>query len=362
MKIFKDVLAVCLSMLLIIMAGCRASGVTETNAESTGKTVSSDDYMPQSRESSEALTNAAQPKFFLTVDASSGQGIYAISDDFHVLKSQDGKSWVNLLDISNYSAKSGKPALAALKSGFVFIAYYTSAGIETQKSVDAGSSWSKSSIKIPTDDPESGYGGSLALSFVNQADGYLLTSGLPAAGSMRKALYKTLNGGESWESAGNSLNSEKATADLTKIGGYTTGMAFFHSGTGFITCSYHGQNEISLYKTTNQGTTWSSIGIALPKSVILLKYSKDYYIDAYPPAIYGNDRIHAKLSLNICSNGAKIPYVYSSNDGGVTWMVNGKSNLFIKSYSFTDDKNGFGLDEYGTLYSTDNGGLTWIKT
>jgi photosystem II stability/assembly factor-like uncharacterized protein len=257
---------------------------------------------------------------------------------------------------------SGTPALFVLNDKTVYVAYYTAAGVEIEKTMDAGENWSKSEIQMHNG-IQSAYGGSLELSFVNSSDGYLLTSSDPAAGMMGKALYSTTDGGSDWVFAGRSYVPAPGNAGMAGIAGYTTGMAFSNIYTGFITCTYHGQNEISVYKTADRGKSWAAVSLPQPAKYAALGYNAadGYYVDAYPPVFFGEGNKNAKMELFFCHdiNKDKDAYIYSSDDGGVTWHIDGTSSLLMQRYSFVDNNNGFGLDDNGRLYTTDDGGITW---
>lgn len=348
---------------MVTTIGCSSQmSKNNTSTVNTTAAISASDISASSKQTSSSKSpNKVKLESFAAIDMVTIDTGYAITKEFHVLKTSDGgSSWTDILTI-NSSNDSSKPALFALNDKMVYVASYTASGIEVGQSTDAGKNWSKFSIKMQIDDFNSGYGGSLTLSFINESDGFLLTSGLPAAGLMGKALYKTSDGGKDWAYVGESQNSEQGAGDLTGINGYTTGMAFFHSGTGYITCTYHGQKEISVYKTADMGKSWSAVAVSLPKQYASLAYDKGYYVDAYPPAVYGKGGQSAKMELYFCHDEERYSYIYSSDNAGTTWRIDGISNLLMKKYCFVDDKNGLGLDETGTLYSTNNGGIFWSK-
>jgi len=301
----------------------------------------------------------AKSESFIEIDMLTIHNGFALTKDFHVIKtSNGGGNWKDLLTLGSLSGYSSEPTLFVLNDKTVYTASYTATGIEIEKSNDSGESWSKSEIKMQND-VQSGYGGSLSLSFLNQSNGFLLTSGSPTAGMMSKALYRTSDGGESWTYWGRSDHPAQEDGDMTGINGYTTGMAFSDAGIGMITCTYHGQSEISIYESTDNGKRWSVPSVPLPSKYASLAYGNAYYIDAYPPAFFGNNNKDAKIELYFCHDEERYAYIYSSNDGGATWRIDGISNVMLKKYCFVDDKNGFGLDENGALLITNDGGITW---
>lgn len=343
----KKVICLMLSFFLISTAGCTA----QNSASSAGTKAQPGTASSAQVANFESSNKTEQTNSFSKIDMVTVDSGYAITKDFRVLKTTDGgKNWTRLLTIDDSSGFSDGPALFVRDDKTVFVAFDTVSGIEVQKSMDSGKSWSESMIKMQTDDPNTDYGGGLAMSFVNPSDGFLLTSSLPAAGQMGKALYKTLDGGKSWTLAGESL---------ANINGYTTGMTFSDASTSYITCTYHGQKEISVYRTKDGGKSWATASLPLPEKYTSLSYGNGYYVDAYSPAFEGKDRKSAKIQLYFCHNEEHSAYLYSSDDAGATWNIVGVSNLLMADYCFVDANNGFGIDENGILYVTDNGGITW---
>ena len=295
------------------------------------------------------------PEPFAEIAMATADSGYAIDRNFHVLKTLDGgANWLDLLTVNSALDYSDHPALFVLDDKTVFAAFYTADGIEVGKSSDSGASWSRSAIKKQGDDLHSGYGGSLVLSFINPSDGFLLASSPPALGQMGKAFYKTTDGGSEW-----SLVANLDHGNIMEMNGYTTGMAFFNTEVGYITCTYHGQKEISVYKTVDGGKSWSVAPLPLPAKYTSLNDANQYYVDAYSPAFFGEGNEHAKMELYFCHDDERCAYIYSSDNGGNTWRVDGVSSTLMTKYCFADAENGFGLDENGVLYATKDGGATW---
>lgn len=372
----KKILCLLSAVLIIATASC-STKTPKANASTSSETVTLSSAIattsipvqtPKSSSGTDGVavkTSLTQSKSFSNIDMVTINYGYAITKDFHLAKtSNSGRNWVNILTINNISDDSEEPALFVLDDKTIYIASYMTTGIEVEKSIDAGISWSKIAIKMQVADANSGYGGSLMLSFINKSDGFLLTSSGPACGQMSKALYKTTNGGNnwylisSWDLNGDYLISAKGGKNTVGINGYTTGMTFFNANIGFITCTYHGQTETSVYKTTDGGKSWFVTSFPLPEKFVSLKYN-NYYIDAYPPVLIGQDNKNAKMELYFCHEGECHVYIYSSNNGGDTWCIDEISNILMRNYCFVDDKNGFGLDDYGKLYATKNDGITW---
>ncbi len=344
----QKVLASCLSLLLLAAAGCAAAHATP-NAQA-GNTLSN----RHEEQSVSVKTKTAEPfaDFGMT-----GTGIeYAITKDFRVVKTEDGwNHTVDLLSLEPFADYVGNPALDVFQDKAIHVAAFLKTGIDVEQSVDAGKSWAKSVIPVKEDD--SGYGGSLSLSFVSPSEGFLLSCGPPAGGMMGKVLYRTSDGGKSW---GKVDGERDSAAKLSKIDGYPTGITFFDSEAGIITCTYHGGTRIPVYRSTDSGKSWKAVPVSLPAR-FSSSAGREYYADAYPPAAYGPSRKNARLELVFCSDNERIPYVYRSGDRGASWKIDGQSDRALVKYTFADEKNGAGLDESGICYTTHDGGLTWLQ-
>jgi photosystem II stability/assembly factor-like uncharacterized protein len=352
----KKILCFLSVFFIILSAGC-SNPASEGNAGAQSSAAASGPGKTASFQQSSGPKDSnqkKQPASFVKIDMVTIHTGYAITKDFHVLKTSDGGvSWTDVLTENSLFSYSDEPALFALGDSTVSAAFYTASGIEVEKSADGGKNWTKSEIKMQTDDFNSGYGGSLYLNMVNPSDGFLLASTPPAAGLMAKALYRTSDAGCNWSLV------DGITAEIS---GYTTGMAFSGANTGYITCTYHGQKEIAVYQTADGGKSWSDAAassLPLPQKFVSLAYGKDYYVDAYPPAFFGENNKNSKMELYFCREDERQACLYRSDDGGTAWHLDGISNQLMKKYCFVDDKNGFGLDESGTLYASKDGGITW---
>lgn len=350
--------------LIMIIAGCSAQ-IPKGNTGTVNTSAAESACDPATALSEPApvtsvLSHIGQPGPLYKIDMVTMESGYAITKDFHILNTSDGgKSWTDLLTLGKPFDYSGEPALFALDDKTVYVASYTASGIEVAKSMDDGKTWSKSAINKQGDDFNSGYGGRLLLSFVNSSDGFLLASTPPALGQMGKALYRTSDGGNSWSFMDEGLNQGHGDGVRAGILGYTSGMAFTNTNTGFITCTYHGQSEISIYKTADSGKNWSFASFPLPAEYAPFAYSDDYYVDAYPVVFFDEDNKGAKMELYFCREEERNAYIYSSDDSGSAWHVDGISNLLMTKYCFVDDKSGFGIDDNGALFVTKDGGITW---
>jgi photosystem II stability/assembly factor-like uncharacterized protein len=140
------------------------------------------------------------------------------------------------------------------------------------------------------------------------------------------ALYKTTNGGESFQ-------------QLNGPGGYS--MTFTDSLTGYIGASY-----TKLYKTTNAGSDWYQTTIT--GIIDTVGWINKFFF------------INSETGWAVTSRGG----IMKTTDGGENWFAqfNGGSYLGFKSIYFIDPIYGWTVwPGYGGIYSTTDGGTNWVE-
>lgn len=210
--------------------------------------------------------------------------------------------------------------------------YFSSDSMIVESTTTSGNLWLQTQIPYG----EYGGNGQAFLSFPDHNNGYLLYCSDPAAGQMTKILFKTKNGGAAFE----------AVADLSdKISGYPTGISFSSTSRGYITVTYHGQEE-SLFQSGDGGVTWERVSLPPYDEETAVNY-----IDTYPPLFWGDDRQKGKLLLKCVSDDTYCYVLYQTLDGGITWNPDGTFyGDNISSYSFFNETDGFFVDQTGKAF------------
>ena len=101
--------------------------------------------------------------------------------------------------------------------------------------------------------PEPNIFGSLAFFFISPKQGWLLIGSQPGAGSQGKTIYKTLDGGESWNKIASASIPPKKSDGLP-IGGYVSDIFFLNDNQGWFT-----ESRGQIYDTTDGGNTWEMV-------------------------------------------------------------------------------------------------------
>ncbi len=277
--------------------------------------------------------------------------------------------------------------------------YITSSAGDILQTKDGGATWARISTVV-TD----GYTGRIY--FLNDKTGYLL------AGYNSAGLYKTIDGGQSWQQE--SVNGGEAfmglayntTGDKFCLVGHGEGLGttsqqgsciilkngagtwtsrsdygndrynsgnLFANGTGYV---FGGRN----LKTIDNGITWNDLNIAddyynpITKSCFLNADTGFYanYYNVFKTTDAGNTwiRIHSdstsivqclyfyNTKLGFYANGQNL---YRTMDGGNTWkdVLNVPSSFGVSSISFSDQQTGYAVGNLSMLYKTIDGGNTW---
>ncbi|MCX6063367.1 MAG: hypothetical protein NTV26_04140 [Caldiserica bacterium] len=298
------------------------------------------------------------------IDSKAG---WALTRNAQIFRTGDGgASWT---DVSIFQAPmSGQtaPVIGAcfLDKQTAFVA--TNSGTDNQPSivvyrtVDSGSTWDSTNI-VTKLDWEKGDVGGVDVSFADASNGYLMIMGTPGAGQMGKSLYRTVDGGKSFSFVGDITGMTDEAGTMRGIAGYPTGMTFSTPETGFVTCSYSAYTFVLMFRTTDGGVTWKLWSLPVPAAYQNLKPAEDFYADAYPPVFFGGQKKDGVIMLDYVQDGKHVMQSYRTAVGGDTWTMGPASNNpDVRTYSFIDATTGWGLDESGTLFTTTDGGATWV--
>ena len=292
---------------------------------------------------------------------------WALTKDDQIFRTGDGgATWA---DVSIFQAPLPVQVPSTIGTCFfdeqtAFVA--TNAGTDNHPQIvvyrtsDKGSTWDRTTITTTLDWEKDDIGG-LKISFADVSNGYLMITGTPGAGQMAKSLYRTTDGGKTFSFIRDITGITDAAGTMNGVAGYPTGMTFSTPETGFVTCSYSAYTFVLMFKTTDGGTTWKLWSLPVPAAYENLSPANNYYADAYPPVFFGEQKKTGVVMLDFVQDGKHVMQSYRTTDGGGTWTVGPVSNNpDVTTYSFSDATTGWGLDGSGKIFTTMDGGATWV--
>ena len=149
------------------------------------------------------------------------------------------------------------------------------------------------------------------MQFLNDNDGWVMANRGAAAGSTAVDIYKTTDGGSSWDKVQSAGPQTKITPGTLPFGGDKSGMDFRDLKSGWIGGTQPISGHSYLYRTTDGGKTWESQDLAIPAA-----YSSSSVLDFAPKFFNSKDGI---LPVNLETQTQDIDF-YVTQDGGKTWQ------------------------------------------
>ena len=225
---------------------------------------------------------------------------------------------------------------------------------ETWITQDGGSVWSQ--------------GGSLGMQGFNVAVGGTLDfldaehgwfSQIEAAGGVAgTALFRTVDGGESWTEMASSAEGAPGSAGVIPDGCDDLTAAFVSVSTGFMTGTCL-TGAPPLYVTRDGGLTWSVAPLSgLPAGIAAGT--------SFPPQFTSGQS--GTLLTESQTDNATTTSLFATTDGGLAWGLRWTSAGSPVATDFLDADHGWLVtDEYGNfgtaaeLYSTQDGGSAWTR-
>ncbi|MCX6097057.1 MAG: hypothetical protein NTZ77_01025 [Caldiserica bacterium] len=308
-----------------------------------------------------------QPGDLSQITMIGGKVGWALTRDDQIFRTEDGgATWTDIFIFQAPLSGQTVPAIGTcfLDKQTAFVA--TNAGTDNQpqivvyRTVSSGSTWDRTNI-VTKLDWEQGDVGGLKISFADSSNGYLMITGTPGAGQMAKSLYRTTDGGKTFSFVRDITGMTDVAGTMNGVAGYPTGMTFSTPETGFVTCSYSAYTFVLMFKTMDSGLTWKLWSLPVPAVYEGLSPANDYYADAYPPVFFGEQKKNGVVMLDFVQDGKHVMQSYHTADDGGTWTMGPAwNNPDVRTYSFIDATTGWGVDESGKLFTTTDGGATWV--
>lgn len=197
---------------------------------------------------------------------------------------------------------------------------YALAGNEFIKTPTGESSWKK--IGAPISGIKCG-----GFDFINKNVGFALIGGSVGTSGTTGMVYKTLDGGVSWERTHTSY--EIAGEDLTCI-------KFLDENVGFVSGGF---NSRAMRKTTDGGKTWT---VVAPFHANKIQF------------------VNELVGFACGERYSSIGKIYKTSDAGNTWQLVFQRDNEITSLHFVNESIGYAVGERGKAFKTLDGGTSWL--
>ncbi len=184
--------------------------------------------------------------------------------------------------------------------------------------------------------------------FLNLTDGYALVDLGAAAGSHYVALYRTVDGGETWAEV---FTHEPGESKSLPESGSKSGITFLDMNTGWVGGTIPMTDHFYLYMTTDGGATWTQgTDISLPGP-----YAGSF-LEVWQP-FFVNNTVGYLPVRSMASDSTMHLLIYRSSDSGQTWSF----QIAVQDGRAVDFHNidGGWIAAGTSLLQTMDGGATW---
>jgi photosystem II stability/assembly factor-like uncharacterized protein len=289
------------------------------------------------------------PASMSMINASTGWAAGSTTD--RILRTTDGGAHWD--DVTPKTAKAGTWATYFLDANNAWLASSLQPGsgspdfsVTIYRTADGGRSWQQAGRAAAKE------GWPASLDFVDTAHGWLFMRLGGAAGSEGVVVYETANGGTTWDKnpeADPSGNPGHLPLRCTKVA-----PVFLNSTTGWIPGACNAGGGPFLYVTHDVGHTWFDAGLSLPAGYIgscmceisSLRFS-DPRTGVFVLDIYGAD-------------GLPHTFLYTTHDAGASWQAGPTLPANCYTVDFINATIGWTLDaKTNTILGTSDGGQHW---
>lgn len=189
------------------------------------------------------------------------------------------------------------------------------------------------------------------LQFLDAFHGFALAALGAGAGSEAVALYTTTDGGLTWNRIFINDPNVSGSNDSLPLGGQKYGFTFLDSSRGWVGGSIPMDDYIYLYRTTDGGSTWSEVGLALPAG------SESAQTGNAGPSFFSATDGVLVVNLVMPGDPGLAVLVYRTNDGGETWFP-GQVIPSARQTQFSSFLDGYSWGD-GMFYITHDAGQSW---
>ncbi|HET7188332.1 MAG TPA: hypothetical protein VFI52_09260 [Gemmatimonadaceae bacterium] len=263
-----------------------------------------------------------------------------------------GASWHNVSDgafatgsIGGMDVADSDPNIVYVGTGSEAIRSNVSIGKGIYKSIDAGRSWRFLGLR------DAGQIGAIVVHPTNPDVVYAAVVGNPFANTPTRGVYRTRDGGATWQRVLFLSDSTGAVDIELQPGSPDVVYASMWHGARRPWTIISGGAEDGIYKSTNGGDTWAKLGGGLPTGVV---GKSDLAVSAAAP-----QRVYALVEAKVGGG------LYRSDDAGASWsLINTTPGLITRPFYYDNvdaDPTNADVVYAGTegFYKSTDGGRTF---
>ena len=218
---------------------------------------------------------------------------------------------------------------------------------------DGGRDWKPSPFKTSVGDVA-------GIQFVDREHGFIDVESDAAMGHTQKAVYRTTDGGKTWQIASETSRDQETPEALPRVG-FGSGMIFRNAREGWANGSPRGDQTEFFFRTTDAGKTWQAQRFPWPKGM------EEGLAEYGLPKFFGVGKNEGVVSVHFEHHDPEQNALvfYGTHDGGKHWQKTGAPAVDLTkglgpSEAFAAADHGWMLIDNELLATTDRG-ASWSK-
>ncbi len=265
---------------------------------------------------------------------------WATGDSYLLRTSDGGLTWYNVTPAGASSIGRASVFFPSSSAGWVLTGSPVDAG-SLYRTTDGGLTWAHYDVPFNNGD----------IQFLDNTHGFVLSSLGVAMNKEAVAIYQTSDGGATWVRKFHNDPTIPGTGTSLPLGGHKNGITFRDATTGWIGGETPAA-EVYLYKTTNSGATWALQHVAFPTG-----YESPLAVSTTAPTFFGaNDAV---LPVWITIDSGRDLFIYTSHDGGTTWLPSSGFARNAHGPNFVSLRDAISWDWANVFHVTNDGGNNW---